>query len=176
MQRPPSPLLRCVAKLGSSRLVLLTCCAAVVLPLLSGCLLACRCGIADLPLFEFFVNCRRSLPRLTVTLFSLPYGACPVHLMWRCFSQSVCSSLELHDGAVYDLYAKLRNAPEMQQNNGLEDGTVIVVNSSRSPDGHLGSDRSDEGGHSGGVVGGEGGVASPPSALVTTPTAYATSE
>lgn len=74
---------------------------------------------------------------------------------------------------MYDLYAKLRNAPEMQQNNGL-DGTVIVVNTSRSAaDGHLGIDRSDGGGS---VGGGDGGAANPPSAYVTTPAAYATSE
>lgn len=77
---------------------------------------------------------------------------------------------------MYDLYAKLRNAPEMQQNNGLEDGTVIVVNASRSPDGHQGSDRGDEAGGSGRVVGGDGGVDNTPSAFVTTPAAYVTSE
>lgn len=84
------------------------------------------------------------------------------------FRQSICSSLGLPDGAVYDLYAKLRNAPEMQQNNGLEDGTVIVVNASRSVDGG----RSDEGGG----VGTDGGAPSAPSAFVATPAAYVTSE
>lgn len=77
---------------------------------------------------------------------------------------------------MYDLYAKLNNAPEVQQSNGLEDGTVIVLNASRSsPDGRrdLGSDRSDEAGGSGG---GDGVVANTPSAFVTTPAAYATSE
>lgn len=103
--------------------------------------------------------------------------ACAVPFALLLLLQSICSSLGLHDGAVYDLYTKLRNAPEMQQNNGLEDGTVIVVNASRSPDGHLGSDnRHDEAGGGGGVVGGDSGVTSPPSAFVTTPAAYATSE
>lgn len=67
---------------------------------------------------------------------------------------------------MYDLYAKLQNAPEMQQQNSGLDGTVIVVDAGRS----------DDGGRGGGAVGGDNGVPSAPSAFVAAPAAYATSE
>lgn len=79
--------------------------------------------------------------------------------------QSICSSLGLPDGAVYDLYAKLRNTPEVRDTSSGLDGTVIVVNTGRG----------DEGGAGGSGVE-DGGVAGSPSAFAAAPAAYATFE
>lgn len=70
------------------------------------------------------------------------------------FLQRICSSLGLPDGAVYDLYAKMRDAPLSAHKEGSDDAAVAV-------NGRIAGGRGEgRGDHSGGG-GGVGGVANP---------------
>lgn len=91
------------------------------------------------------------------------------------FLQRICSSLDLPDGAVYDLYAKLRDLPPQPPEHhthtaALSDDSVVIVNGSGNV--QAGAPRGEVGGgsRSSGEAIGEAGTAT---ATVTFPTAAA---